>query len=446
MIPAAARSRAGRPTSGIRRKIWVAFILQVATISFATVLGVYGASAILQDVLIRRALTDEAGHFWDRRQLDPTANLPDTYNLRGYLLAPQDEPERLPKYLRELELGYHSQESKRGNSLILVEDGPGGRLYLEFEQQQVARLALLFGFVPLAVVLVVIYVVAFVTYRASRRAVSPLIWLSEQVQQWDPKKPDIEALRSESLPVDVEGEVATLAAALRDMAERARHFLERERDFTRDASHELRTPLTVIRMACELLEADGQLDKHGQRTLQRIRGAARDMEALIESFLILAREDERGFGEECFVANELVDEEVDKAMPLLWDRPLELVVDHACQYAIRGPRRALAVVLSNLIRNACLYTEMGTVKVSVKKHSIEIEDTGRGMSEEDVQRAFEPFFRGGGQGRQDGHGIGLSIVRRLSDRFGWTVRLESTLGVGTRAIIEIPQTLPPDDC
>lgn len=445
MTVAAARTRADRPVSGIRRKIWVAFILQVATISFATVLGVYGASAILQDVLIRRALTDEAGHFWDRRQIDPAAALPDTFNMRGYLHAADDPSDRLPEHLRDLDLGYHGLHNARGSSLVLVEDGPGGRLFLEFEQQQVARLALLFGFVPLAVVLVVIYVVAFITYRLSRRAVSPLIWLSEQVQQWDPKKPDIEALRPDSLPLDVEGEVATLASALRDMADRARHFLERERDFTRDASHELRTPLTVIRMACELLEADGQLDKHGQRTLHRIRGAARDMEALIECFLILAREDERGLGEECFVANELVDEEVDKAAPLLWDRPVELQVNHECHYAIRGPRRALAVVLSNLIRNACLYTETGHVRVTVMKDRIEIEDSGCGMSREDVERAFEPFFRGGGQGQQDGHGIGLSIVRRLSERFGWPVRLESTLGIGTRAIIELPQAMPADE-
>ena len=76
-------------TSGLRRKIWVAFILQAATISFAAVLGVYGASAVLKHVLIQRALQQEAAHFWHRLQLDPRAEMPDTYNMTGYLLPPQ---------------------------------------------------------------------------------------------------------------------------------------------------------------------------------------------------------------------------------------------------------------------------------------------------------------------------------------------------------------------
>ena len=52
--------------SGLRRKIWVAFILQAAAISFAAVLGVYGASAVLKHVLIQRALQEEAAHYWQR--------------------------------------------------------------------------------------------------------------------------------------------------------------------------------------------------------------------------------------------------------------------------------------------------------------------------------------------------------------------------------------------
>ena len=70
--------------SGLRRKIWVAFILQAAAISFAAVLGVYGASAVLKHVLIQRALQEEAAHFWARRDDDSAALVPDTYNMNGY--------------------------------------------------------------------------------------------------------------------------------------------------------------------------------------------------------------------------------------------------------------------------------------------------------------------------------------------------------------------------
>jgi signal transduction histidine kinase len=425
------------PASGIRRKIWVAFILQVAAISFATVLGVYGASAVLKDVLIQRALYDEAGHYWDRRQYHPDAPLPDTYNMRGYLVGSAADEDDLPAHLRGLGLGYHSLPAASGGALVLVEHGPGGRLILEFKQEQVAKLAFFFGFVPLAIVLMVIYVIAWFTYRLSRRAVSPIIWLASEVGRWDPKSPNSAALSPESLPLDVEGEVAVLANALHALGERVGRFVERERNFTRDASHELRTPLTVIQMACDLLLTDCRLDEAAARSVQRIKGATRDMAALIEAFLILAREGDTGLPQEDFLANDVAVEEAEKIRPLLADKPVELDVRHEAMFSVHGSSRALSVIVANLLRNACLYTDRGHVTVIVSAGQIVVEDSGPGMGADELARVFEPFFRGG-ERKRDGHGIGLSIVRRLSERFGWPVTLESTPGVGTRAIVRFP--------
>jgi signal transduction histidine kinase len=430
-----------RTTTGIRSKIWVAFILQVAAISFATLLGVYGASAVLKDVLIQRALTDEAGHYWKRLERDPQAPLPDTFNMLGYFDPPRDPGAEAPKYLRALEPGYHSLPKMKGGALVYISDGPPGRLYLVFNQEQVDALAFYFGAVPLAMVLMVIYVIAWFTYRVSRRAVSPVIWLANVVQQWDPKRPDVGALGPDRLPVDVEGEVQVLAGALHDFASRIESFVERERDFTRDASHELRTPLTVIRMASDLLLADGDLQPHAEKSVRRIRGSARDMEALIESFLILARESDTGLPEEDFVVNDVVAEEIDKARPLLADKPVELRLEQPHMFALHAPPRVLAVMLGNLLRNACHYTEQGVVTVRVGPDHIVVEDTGIGMSPEQLERAFEPFFRAGARS-DGGQGVGLAIVRRLSQRFGWPVELESEHGRGTRATIRFPHPQP----
>jgi signal transduction histidine kinase len=431
--------------SGLRRKIWIAFILQVAAISFATVLGVYGASAVLKDVLIQRALTDEAGHFWMLRERDAGAPLPDTYNMRGFLVSPGEQAEAVgvPAELRGLPPGYHALPRGAGGALVLVEDRAPGRLYLVFDQEQVEALAFWFGALPLALVLMTIYVIAFFTYRFSRRAVSPVIWLAGIVQRWDPKHPDVDSLTPATLPVDVEGEVLVLANALHEFGSRIGQFLERERNFTRDASHELRTPLTVIRMACDLLLADGDLAPHALRSVQRVRGAARDMEALIESFLILAREGDTGLPEEDFVVNDVVHEEVDKLRPLLDGKPVCLRIEEDGAFALHGPSRALRVILANLLRNACLYTERGEVLVRIETDRVVVQDTGPGMSSEDLARVFEPFFRGG-ERRSDGHGIGLTLVRRLSERFGWPVTLESEPGKGTRACVRFPSPQPID--
>jgi len=428
--------------TGLRRKIWVAFILQLAAISFATVVGVYGASVVIKNLLIQQALTDEAAHFWDRYANDPGIELPDTFNMLGYMIGHDGHQQHLPAPLRDLEPGYHSLPRAEGGYLVFVDPKPAGTLLLVFKQDQVDALAFWFGMVPLTLVLAVIYVIGWFTYRLSHRAVSPIIWLANLVKRWDPNNPDVEALRPENLPLDVEGESLVLASSLHDFVSRLNQFIERERNFTRDASHELRTPITVIRMACELLSADAGLPSHTQRSVRRIQGAVGDMESLVQAFLILAREGDTGLPDEDFLINEVVRDELEKVRPLIADKPIELVLDEQAAFMLHAPPRVLSVLLGNLLRNACLYTDRGEVRVRVLPGELRIEDTGVGMTPDELEKVFEPFYRAehGSDSlrRSEGHGIGLSIVRRLSQRFGWPVRMESTAGAGTVVRVTFP--------
>jgi len=425
--------------TGLRRKIWVAFILQAAAISFAAVLGVYGASAVLKHVLIQRALQQEALHFWHRRDRDPAAEMPDTYNMTGFLLPAHTSLDAVPAELRPLGPGFHSLPRAQGGSLVLVEDRGSQRLFLLFKQEQVDSLAFWFGVTPLALVLVVVYIIAWGTYRTSRRAVSPVIWLADQVQHWDPHHPDVDAIRAENLPGDVEGETLALASALHDFGSRLGTFVERERNFTRDASHELRTPLTVIRVAGDMMAADESLSPMSRRALKRIQASGRDMEALIDAFLILAREGDTGLPDDDFSVSEIVAEEIEKARELVQGKPVVVECRIEQDFDLHAPARVLSVLLGNLLRNACHYTDAGTVVVTVGAGRIDIADTGVGMNAEELARVFEPFYRGGDRSR-DGQGIGLSIVRRLSERYGWLVNLGSEAGHGTTATIRFPDT------
>jgi signal transduction histidine kinase len=94
----------------------------------------------------------------------------------------------------------------------------------------------------------------------------------------------------------------------------------------------------------------------------------------------------------------------------------------------------MQVVVSNLLRNACSYTDAGRIEVILEQDRIVVRDTGIGMSQDSMFRAFEPFYRAD-PSRPNGTGLGLSIVRRLCERFGWKVELESVLGRGTTATI-----------
>lgn len=438
--PAEAVASGGR---GLRGRLWVAFVMQTVAIALATLLGVYAAMLVLRDVLIQRALVEEAQHYWKRLDLDANAALPDTYNMQGYLLLPGAAVATIPAYLRDLEPGYHSMHAPGVDELVLVGDRDGRRLWLVFDQHQVDRLALWFGLVPLTLVLGTVYLVSWITYRASRRAVSPVIRLAEVVREQDPKHPDWRAICTVAGAGDADDEVMILADAIRSFAERNADFVERERNFTRDASHELRTPLTVVKVAADVLEEEA-LSAFGARSVQRIKRATRDMEALIQAFLILAREGDTGLPNERFVVNDIAAEEVERAQDLVAGKSVTVRLIETARIEIDAPPRVFAVLISNLLRNACQYTEQGEVLVTVTANAVRVDDSGRGMAPEDVAHAFEPFYRGKGAGK-GGHGVGLTIVRRLAERFGWPVALESTLGVGTRATITLPTARPATD-
>ena len=425
------------PRTGIRRKIWTVYVLQVAAISLATILGVYGAATVLEDVLIKRALTGEAAFYWQRWQRDRAAPVPDTNNMSGYLLHPGEAVTDLPAPLRALTPGYHRVLHGGSFVLVLVSDGPPGRLFLVFNQEQVGRLAFLFGFVPLILVLLIIYITTWLTYRASRRALSPVIALAKAVREWDPKRPDLAALDPRNLSSDPDGDVETLARALHGYAIRIEEFVERERNFTRDASHELRSPLTVIKLAADvLLEEDAS--PFAQRALSRIKRSVRDMEAMIAAFLILARESDTGLPSEEFAVNDAVREEIERAQPLLEGKPVTIDLDERARFFLHAPPKVFAAMVGNLIRNACLYTEAGSVHVVVGVDFVSVSDSGIGMSGDEIAHAFQPYFRGG-RSASAGHGVGLSLVRRLSDRFGWPVEMRSELNAGTTATIRFPK-------
>ncbi len=256
-----------------------------------------------------------------------------------------------------------------------------------------------------------------------------MTWLAHQVSQWDPRNPDVSGLAPDTLPPNVQGETRQLASALHGLAERVASHVARERHFTRDASHELRTPLTVIRVATDMAMTEESTPRMG-RALQRIQRAGRDMEAVVDAFLILAREPDVQPQSEDFDLAEIVLDEADNARALLVGKQVDLEVTCNAKPRLHAPPRVMHVVVSNLLRNACSYTDHGRIDVVLEQDRLTVRDSGIGMSPEVVERVFEPFYKADPE-QPRGTGLGLSIVKRLCDRFGWKVALESDPGHGT---------------
>ncbi|MBB5942349.1 MULTISPECIES: sensor histidine kinase [Xanthomonas] len=223
-------------------------------------------------------------------------------------------------------------------------------------------------------------------------------------------------------------EVGQLAEALDDYSARLTEVVQRDREFNADVSHELRTPLAVIRGATELLLTRPNLDEKVLQRLQRIQRAEQQCSDLIGSLLLLSR-NERGQGHSnvAKVAEQLI--ESHRAQ--LGGKPLQLLLEGERNLTIDAPEAALSVALGNLIGNAVKYTQEGQVVVRVLSDAVQVIDSGPGLSEEDAAKLFQRGYRGTHAGHSQGGGIGLSIVSRLCDLYGWQVNVRpgATKGV-----------------
>lgn len=419
------------PSKGLTRRLGRELLLQAVYISFAVLIGVYVAAQLMQSLLIEQALQGEADYYWERELVEPGIPLPDTKNMTGYR---EGIGNGVPAHLDGLPDGFHSHSEPR-ETLSLVSSRNGQKLYLVFETEKVTNLVFLFGVLPLAFALVVIYMTLLSAYRVSRRAVSPISLLAQRVEQLDPAEPDAELFEVDpSLAPD--DEIRVLSEALRDLVNRVTDFSARERDFTRDTSHELRTPLTVIKMAVDRLLNDETQSDANRQALIRIRKSARDMEQLTTAFLLLARESGKGLARDEVVINEIVHNELDRARMINPDSHIETHLDESCRLTVNAPSKVVESVIGNLLRNAMAYTDAGSVTVKIESSRVTITDTGPGMDPSAVEQVFSPYFRNDRQ--RGGFGVGLTIVKRLTDRFGWPVKIDSEPGRGTSAHIEFP--------
>lgn len=224
-------------------------------------------------------------------------------------------------------------------------------------------------------------------------------------------------------------------------------------DFVANASHELRTPVAAIRVAAETIikmdlahEADAAIRFVGVISRQASR-----LEALVSDLLELARVESPGarFEPSVLQLQRVVDE-----LRSRWDeefskKELQWHADvRADASRVTANLHLLSVVLDNLVDNAIKFTPPGG-SISVRTEAaenrirIEIEDTGCGIPPEDQNRVFERFYqvdavRSGTGNDKRGTGLGLSIVRHAVSAMGGTVRLQSSVGVGTKVTVEMP--------
>ncbi len=266
-----------------------------------------------------------------------------------------------------------------------------------------------------------------VGYFLSRALFKPVVKLMEQIKDLDP-----ENLQTEFSHNQAKNELGMLSKTIYTTMNRINAFIQREKQFTRDASHELRTPLTIISGAVEIMEQQPEVENNPilGKPLQRISRSVSDMQTTIETFLWLAREESGPF-KACHVAP-VVEKAIGDNQYIISGKNVQ--VDFAIQQdkSINVKEEILYIAITNLIRNAFQFTSKGSVAITLNEKCFRIQDTGKGIHKEVIHSVTKSHIKGE---KSQGFGLGLSIVSRLCKRFGWELVVESEPERGTLVII-----------
>jgi signal transduction histidine kinase len=402
---------------------------------FGAVLGTVFALVIwfsldfIDDNLIDNRLIHEIEHFTKEYQKYIKSPSPTSTHIEAYLGT-----ELMPPYAKQLvsgiSEGFHEKYHGEKEFHIAVKtlpqnDEPLYLLYdvssLEFTEKRKLKI----GIVLVSGVILLIALGLWIGLLTSRKVIAPVVYLADRVNQSGP-----ENLATDLSSSFYNDEVGVLANALETAMQRVKAFVEREKQFTRDASHELRTPVAVIKGAVELLlKKQKNDDATVYRPLQRIKRAVNSMENNIESLLWLAREEAAiDHDQNCNVVR-VVEEAIEHLDHIFEGKPIEITCMAESNPILAAPSPILQMIVVNLVQNALNHTTEGKITVQICDDRVTVSDTGSGIATCDLQTVTHPHVRGKSS---YGFGLGLAIVKRLCKRFDWHLEIDSEIGQGTK--------------
>lgn len=259
---------------------------------------------------------------------------------------------------------------------------------------------------------------------AVRSAVRPLKDLSQQVSQRQPDAAEPLALNT------APREIKPVVQELNRLFARTAQLIDAERRFTADAAHELRTPIAAIRMQAQVAQgADDEVERQAAlaATVQGCDRATRLVEQLLQLARLEAQTQIEWVAVSAWACAQVVQADLQ-----YWaqQRQQELRLQGETHAFIPVPEALATVLLRNVVDNAVRYSPLGAeVRITVQPGLYRVEDSGAGLSQADIARLGERFFRVLGSG-QPGSGLGWSIVTRIARLYGLQLHIGRSTDLG----------------
>lgn len=297
------------------------------------------------------------------------------------------------------------------------------------------------GYIMLFGVTITIMLVVFIALFFSKQALSPISGMVNQI--------DNISISNLNLRVN-EGngsdEIAQLAIKFNKMLERLDSAFEVQRSFVSNASHELRTPLTALTGQLEV--ALMKEDSDPWQVLRLLLKDIKQLNKLSNGLLDLAQADLDI--SEIKIETLRIDELIGNARAELLRRNKDYKLDLNFKdfpedenwLKLKANEQLLKSALLNIMENACKYSSDRTaiINLDIDHYHINIiiSDKGIGIIESDLQNIFEPFFRSGNAKNYSGHGIGLTLTKKIMDLHKGTIKVSSLINQGTTVVLKMP--------
>ena len=419
-----------RKPHSLRRRItlWLlvfASALTIAIIAQGTVVIEY-----VERIVWKSLLTVELDHFIQRSKDEPTYRWDDTTGFVVYVGA--DDPD-LPPALQGLDEGLHDDlRIGDSNNVVLVHDDAGTRYTLAMDIEQFAIDESAYESLTVIAALLLLLAIGIATAIGVSHLLRPLSRLAQRIGAM---RPEYGVERIELEP-DAGSELVIIADAFNDYLQRNAQFVERERTFINTASHELRTPVAVISGATELALQEHAEPAAMRHQLQRIRRSAREMEQLIVLLLALAKDPARlANTSKPLALDALLPQIIEDHQHLTAGKSLQLCLAPLPPCEILAPPGIVRAAVGNLLRNAIENSDNGRIDISLQDDAtVVIHDPGHGMSPEQISAIYTRMARVGAGGGDSG--IGLELISRLCEHFGWRLDLKSDPQHGTTAVLQ----------
>jgi signal transduction histidine kinase len=394
LTPALSRRRAGM---SLRARVAITFAALGLVVTTCVAFAAIHFSDSYVHRLVNEMLRVEGDYLRERFAADGRTPQPHTKHFHVYSTAAGAPP---PDDLTPLPPGFHEVRDTQGERHVAVYEASAGRLYVVLDiGLESVRERRLFRDLA-ALVLLGTGLSAWLGWLWAGRAIEPVRRLAREVEVLEPSRRGMAKLAPD-FAVD---EVGALAQAFDQYQEKLYEYVRRERAFTADASHELRTPLAVIRGAIEVMLDSA--DAASQTRLKRMQRGADELGDLLDALLVLARSDNEAASSHTPDLDAVVGNVLRERADTLREKHLTVQHEGIGSICVAAPPRVFSVIVANLLRAVTQFADGGTLRVQVSADSVRI-----------GHHAATSNSGGDASDRV----LGLSMIRRVCERWGWTL-------------------------